>query len=562
MGSNTFRTVFTYRRQIGLWSAALLTALMGLINLLSTAAPALPERVVWLRSVVPFEVQAGGRIFSAISGFFLLALAANLLRRKRLAWLIVTGLLLISIIGHLIKGIDVEESIVAIILLVQLVLMRQWFTAQSDRPSVAQGIRTLVIALLFTLAYGTLGFLWRDRQYVQTFDIGKALVQTLAMFFTADNAGLEPVTPAGRYFAHSIYVVGAVAMAYSLWMLLRPVLFWEAASEEERAKAHSIVQQYGCSSLARLTLLPDKSYYFSPSGESVLAFVPKGRGAIVLSDPIGPLSDQSEAIAGFKQFCDRNDWYPAFYQTLPDNLDSYRAQGFKVVKIGEEAIVDLNTFTLQGKAGKNLRASLNKFTKQGTRVVFYTPPIAVDLLQDLQQISDEWLQHISGSEKQFSLGWFDDDYLRSCEIAVVETTTGQRIAFANIIPEYQLNEITIDLMRHRSDIERGAMDFLFISLFQHFKEQGYASFNLGLSALSGLSNRTETNRLEKGLNYLYQHLEKFYGFQGLHAYKEKYHPHWQSRYLVYPRLTALPDVVIALIRADSGDRILDYFKSG
>ncbi len=237
------RTVFTHRRQIGLWSAALLTALMGVINLLSTDAPTLPERVVWLRSVVSFEVQAGGRIFSAVSGFFLLTLAANLLHRKRLAWSIVTGLLLISIIGHLIKGVDFEESIVAIILLVQLVLMRTWFTAQSDRPSIAQGIRTLVIALLFTLVYGTLGFFWRERQYVQTFDIGKALVQTLAMFFTADNAGLEPVTPAGRYFAHSIYIVGAVSMAYSLWMLLRPVLFWEAASEEERAKAHGIRQR-------------------------------------------------------------------------------------------------------------------------------------------------------------------------------------------------------------------------------------------------------------------------------------------------------------------------------
>ncbi len=169
---------------------------------------------------------------------------------------------------------------------------------------------------------------------------------------------------------------------------------------------------------------------------------------------------------------------------------------------------------------------------------------------------------MSGSEKQFSLGWFDDDYLGSCEIAVVETTTGQRIAFANLIPEYQLNEITIDLMRHRLEVERGVMDFLFISLFQHFKEKGYASFNLGLAALSGLNNRQETNRLEKGLNYLYQHLERFYGFQGLHAYKEKYHPHWEPRYLVYPKLIALPDVVVALIRADSGDHILDYFRPG
>lgn len=261
-------------------------------------------------------------------------------------------------------------------------------------------------------------------------------------------------------------------------------------------------------------------------------------------------------------FCDRNDWHPAFYQTLPDQLDLYQKQGFQTVKIGEEAIVDLGKFTLQGKPGRNLRAAVNKFTKQGTQVVFYEPPIANDLLKELRQISNEWLQHMSGSEKQFSLGWFDDDYLRECEIAVVETEQGQRIAFANVVPEYQLNDITIDLMRHRADVERGAMDFLFISLFQHFQQKGFDGFNLGLSALSGVGDAPNDNRLEKGSHYLSAHMERFYGFQGLHAYKDKFHPRWEARYLVYPRLSALPDVIVALIRADSGDRLLDYFKPG
>jgi phosphatidylglycerol lysyltransferase len=95
---------------------------------------------------------------------------------------------------------------------------------------------------------------------------------------------------------------------------------------------------------------------------------------------------------------------------------------------------------------------------------------------------------------------------------------------------------------------------------QHFKEQGCVGFNMGLSALSGMGMSEQSRRLEKAVHYLSYHLNQFYNFQGLHAYKEKFHPRWEPRYLIDPDLISLPDVVVALIRADSGDRLLDYLK--
>jgi len=547
------------RTWLGIQSASLLTGLVGIVNLLSAVTPGTHSRIEWLREIFPFEARAGGHLFSALSGFLLLTLAMTLLRRKRLAWMLVIALLIVSMISHLIKGLDYEECLLSGVLLVQLLLMRNVFTAQSDRPSMVQGFRVLIGALLFTLAYGTLGFFLLDRQYSTPFSLSGALVQTLAMFFTADNAGLQPTGRFGRFFASSIYIVGASTLLYALWMLLRPVIFWGGAGSAERQQAQAIVEQYGRSSLARFTLLDDKSYYFSPSGQTVIAYVPKGRGAIALGDPIGPVADRAEAILGFQQFCDRNDWQPAFYQTLADDLEIYQSLGFQTLKIGEEAVVDLSKFTLEGKPGKNLRTAMNKLTKQGYRVAFYPPPIADSLLQELRAISDEWLTHMEGAEKKFSLGWFDDDYLRECEIAVVHDKSDRPVAFANIIPEYQIPEATIDLMRHQADIERGTMDFLFVSMFQHFKALKYEGFNLGLVVLAGVGETPESTRVEKGMNYLYEHLTQFYNFQGLRAYKDKFHPEWEPRYMVYPKLAALPDVAIALVRADSDDQLGEYF---
>ncbi|MGB3404047.1 MAG: phosphatidylglycerol lysyltransferase domain-containing protein [Microcoleaceae cyanobacterium] len=550
-------------QKIGIYLAAFLTAIVGVVNLLSSVTPALQSRVLWLQDIFPFEVRASGRIFAALSGFFLLTLATNLLRRKRVAWLLTILLLIISIISHLIKGFDFEEGLLSVLLLLQLILMQPVFTARSDPPSIAQGVRVLIGAFLFTLAYGTAGFFILDRQYNVNFDLPGAIVQTLAIFFTFDNAGLQATTRLGRFFIHSIYLVGTMTLLSALVMLLRPVLLrGNPASSEERQRAEEIVTNYGSSSLARFTLFEDKAYYFSPSGQSFIAYVPKGRGAIALGDPIGPPEDRKETIIGFQQFCQRNDWYPAFYQTLPKDIEIYRSLGFKILTIGQEAVVDLKAFTLQGKPGKNLRTVMNRFTKLGYKVNFYPPPIADELLQQLRVISDEWLKVMQGSEKQFSLGWFNDDYLRDCIIAVVQNANGEITAFANVVPEYQLNDITVDLMRKRTEVEPGTMDFLFISLFQQFKEQGYDNFNLGLSALSGVGEQKKSPRLEKALHYLYEHLNQFYNFQGLHTFKDKFHPRWQPRYLVYPSAAALPEVVVALIRADSGDRLLDYFKPG
>lgn len=550
------------RQRIGLWTASILTAIVGIVNLISAVTPNSPRRTELIEQFVPFDIRAGGHFFAAITGFILLTLAANLLRRKRIAWLLTVGLLVVTIISHLIKGFDYEESLLAGVLLGQLILMRDVFTAQSDRPSMTQGIRVLIGALLFTLAYGTIGFFLLDRQYTVNFDLPEALLQTLAMFFTADNAGLEPTTRFGQFFANSIYFVGASTLAYALFMLLRPVLLRNPALEIERKRAKEIVKQYGKSSLARFTLFNDKAYYFSPSGRSFIAYVAKGRGAIALGDPIGPIEDRQEAIIGFQLFCEKNDWYPAFYQTLPDDLDIYKFLGYRTVQIGEEAIVNLHGFTLQGKANQNLRNYQNRLTKSGHQVKFYQPPIPDELLEKLKTVSDEWLQMMHGAEKKFSVGWFDNTYLRECEIAVVQNQEGTISAFANMVSEYQKNEITIDLMRRRTEIEKGTMEFLFIAMFQHFQQFGYDSFNLGLSALSGVGETQDSPRLERGLKYLYEHLNKFYNFKGLHTFKDKFNPCWEPRYLVYLNLAALPDVVVALVRADSGDRLLDYFKGG
>lgn len=158
-----------------------------------------------------------------------------------------------------------------------------------------------------------------------------------------------------------------------------------------------------------------------------------------------------------------------------------------------------------------------------------------------------------GREKRFSLGWFDDDYIRSGPVMAIHTPDDDISAFTNMVTEYKLNEVSTDLMRRRAKVESGTMDFLFVSFCEWAKAQGYASLNLGLSALSGVGEQPDDPQIERALHYVYEHINQFYNFKGLHEFKEKFHPHWEPRYFVFENPTGLLAAAVVLTRASSGD---------
>ena len=536
----------------GVRGLAALTALMGVINVLSALTPALAERLTLLEQASPLEVRNGSRLTATLAGFALLLLAVNLWRRKRVAWVAALGTLVVSIFTHLLKGLDYEEATLAAALALGLIVLRASFHARSDPPSFQQSLWVMVAMLAFTLGYGVLGFYLLDRHFSVNFNLLPALRQTIVMFTQFYDPGLEPITGFGRYFAASIYAVGAATLGYGLFMLVQPVVIRLPARPDERARARVIVEAHGRSSLARFTLFDDKSYFFSPGG-SVVAFVVKGRVALALADPIGPEDDLAPTVAAFKDRCARNDWQPALYQVPPDHLDVYRAAGFHALCVGREGIVDLTTFTLAGKANQDLRSAVNRLTKLGYRTEVHQPPLGDDLLRELRAISDEWLTMMHGEELRFATGWFDDDYIRHSPVIAVHTPASPISAFANIVPEYQSNDVTVDLMRRRREVVNGTMDFLFAAMLTWAKEQKYAGFSLGLSALAGVGEHSDDLAVERALRYIYEHVKRFYNFKGLHAFKDKFRPRWEPRYLIYPGPATLPAVAAALVRISAGE---------
>jgi phosphatidylglycerol lysyltransferase len=553
------REMVPFRRHSLAWGQTLAVGLpalavgaMGLLNVWSTVTRGIPARMQLMWDWLPFDARRGSHLAAAILGFVLLVLAVGLWRRKSVSWALALAALMISAIAHMLKGLDFEEASVALLLAVWLVAARRQFHARSDTPSLRQGLTILAMAFIFTLGYGAAGFYLLDDSFSVHFDVKAALIQTMLMFTSFQDPGIEPIRGFGRDFADSIYIVAASSFGYALFCLLRPLTVRGYAPAAEREAVEKIVERHGRTAFAFCALLPDKLYWHSPGG-SVVAYALVGRVAVAMGDPIGPKEDAHQAIISFCEFCRRNDWRPAFYEVYREHLQSHREANLKTLRIAHEAIVDVQHFTLEGSENKSVRHSVNSAKRRGLVAKLHEPPLSNELLAQLRAVSDEWLAEMHGSEKGFSLGWFDEERLSHDPVMAIHDADGQIVAFANIVSCYNAPEVTLDLMRRVADSPNGAMELLFASLFEWAKEQGYEGFNIGPSPFALVGEHAEDPATEKAIHFIYEHMDHYYNFKGLHAFKEKFRPCWRPLFMTYEGTAGLPLVAAAIVRADSGE---------
>ena len=163
-------------------------------------------------------------------------------------------------------------------------------------------------------------------------------------------------------------------------------------------------------------------------------------------------------------------------------------------------------------------------------------------MNQLQAVSDDWLDKRAGSEKQFSLGFFDRDYISRFPVAVIERG-GQIQAFATIWVGARKQELSVDLMRFTHDAPSDIMEALFVHVMNWGKTEGYHWFSLGMAPMSGFEQSPVAPLWTKAGLFLYEHGESIYNFQGLRAFKEKFKPEWHPRYLAYPGGLKLPRIL-------------------
>ena len=532
----------------------------GIFNVLSSWLGHHTSRYLFLQTYLPLGVIRTSWLLSVFAGIALFLLGWGLLKRKRRAWWLTATALTVATAAHLLKGLDCEAAIINMALFSLLLRFRQSYIVASEPASFTQSLSTLAVLTAVLYVYGLFGFYLLDRHFGTHFYISSAAKEAGRVMFTGASPSYLPKTHRAKWFLDSLWFGEIIAVGYGTGIVFRPVIYRRRVKPGEVRLVKRILNEWGRSSLAHLLLLPDKSYFFSTSKGSAIGYTVVGNVAIALGDPVGPPAETEKTVHEFIAYCKQHDWYPTFFQILPDSLTVYGRAGLELLKVGEEAVVDLNSFSLEGRAMKTLRQAVNRVKRQGYRVEFHQPPLSDDLIGRLKQVSDSWLKKQRGGEKRFSLGWFTRRYIRECPVAVVVDSEGNPVAFANIIPGYRLSQGVIDLMRRLPEAPGGVMELLFVSLSEYFKNKGLNGLNLGLAPLAGLG-APGSPPIEKAARLFYEHFNAFYSFKGVRQFKEKFNPRWEPRYLAYPASWLLPKVALAIVRANAGGGLSGYLRA-
>ena len=488
-GDDQSDQMFMTRRNVLIAAITLITLMSGWMNLYAAfrAAPHAPHPL--LREIIPFEFFQLPRSFALLIGFAMTVSAVNIYRRKRRAWQIVLALACFSVLFHFLKDHHRWEASFSLALVAALLYARQSFTVKSRGLDWRAAALRFAVAVLAAFGYGVAGFwLLEPHEFGINFNWLDSIHHTLLCLSLVGDPSLAPQTRYAAWFLDSFSVLTMAVFGYGLISLFRPILYHLRTLPQERARAKELLERYGRTSLDSFKVWPDKSYFFNSTRDCFIAYSVGANVAVTLGDPTGPAESLPGTIREFKQFCEENGWAVAWHQTLPDLLPLYRQAGFKKLKIGDDAIVDLPAFALEGKVMQRFRQRVGKLERQGVHLGRYDAPLPDGLIARLREVSDEWLQLPGKRERTFTLGRFEADYLRTTPVFTAEDKDGRILAFVNLFTSYHAGEAATDLMRHRLRSPNGIMDYLFIKVFLSCKEQGFKRFNMGMAPWQGSGN--------------------------------------------------------------------------
>ncbi len=504
----------------------------GLINIFSAITPALPGRIEILEKLLPRIAVSVSNFTVFFIGLLLIVLAIYLLKGVKRAWRITLLLLVLSAIGHIVKGIDYEEASVSVIAIISLLYTYRLYHVKSGPLLQANLWRVWLVALLTLVIYAIGGTFFLEKNHMgMEYDFIDSVKASFQLVFMFDPSEYIPRTNLGHFFITSVYIFSGTLLVSAIYLSLRPIFDNDAQSNEsEFSHARLLVQNFGKSALDYFKYYPDKLFFFTDDG--FLAYKVHKNFAVVLELPVCETGEAAKRLLNDFEIYVADNGLRAFYYRVPEeSIRWFKEMEKKALFIGQEAILDLETFSLGGSKMHPIRNAINKAKKLGYTFHMYSPQVKDGVMQKLKQVSDDWLRKPGKTESVFSQGMFLPDVIRKTTIMTIENPEEKVVAFLNVIPDHAAEEGTYDLVRIAEDAPTGIIYFLLTEMFEYFKQNGVKKVNLGLVAFAGMPE--PKSMAERSMKFALDNLKPLNHFKGQYLFKEKFNPEWVRKYLIY-----------------------------
>jgi len=494
------------------WAAAA----VGVIGVVSALTPEFSDRFRIVKGVLPPGIPAAARVGALAFGIALVILSRSLARRRHRAWQLAVAVVVASAVAHLAKGLDFEEATISLVLLAALIAYRRRFDVPGDPATV----RPLL---------GILG----------------VVVAVAALVVGIDLRGVDLPDRASDLLNAFGVLVGFSALL--LW--LRPTAHKVKQTVGERRVARALVDAYGQDSLSFFALRRDKSYFFSPTRRSFLAYRVVAGAALVSADPVGDEAEFDSLLAEFRRVARAHGWRLAILGASEQHLDRYRRLGLRAIAIGEEAVLHPATFSLEGRPIRKVRQSVSRLTKAGyTLRVVRADEADAALRAELDAVSEAWLGN--QPERGFTMS-IDDLYVPGTVFTIALCPEGRVGGFLHLAPTPAGGGWSLSTMRRSPETPNGLTEFLIVETLAWAKEQGAGEVSLNFCVFTGFlcPDRAVTlprRALRRGLLAA----DNVFQLERLYAFNRKFFPEWRPRYLCVERLSDLPVVGLAYLHVE------------
>ena len=490
--------------------------LAGVVLLVSGATPGIAARLDVVARFIPLAALELSHLIGSVLGVVLMILARGLYLRLADAHRLTIIALLAGAFVSLVKGLDYEEATILSVISALLWIARDEF----HRPGsmLEQRFTTGWIANVALVLLGSLWIVLLAYRHVEFSN---------ELWWQFSFAGDAPRSLRAELIAT------VVAIGFGLWKLITPAPPSQPlVTSEERALVAKILAD-ATDSTANVALLGDKRFLFDDDRTAFIMYQVSGRSWVALGDPVGPRAAHESLVWRFRELTDRYAARPVFYHVRDDSLPLYVDMGLALYKLGEDALVPLADFGVEGSKRAELRQALSRARRDGASFEVVRAADVPALVPQLAAVSQAWLASKATAEKGFSIGTFSQQYISCFDCAVVRV--GERIvAFANVWQAPKGKELSVDLMRYGDAAPKVVMDYLLTELMLWGRSQGFEWFSLGMAPLSGLEARPLAPMWHKVGRLIFRYGDDFYNFEGLRHYKEKFVPTWRPRYLACP----------------------------
>ncbi len=539
-------------------TAALLCLTVGLIDLVSAVTQGDRGRLRELRQYVPGGVSNASTALTLVTGILLVLVARGLRRRKRRAFRVAALLLAVSVGLHVLKGLDVEEASISGALLVVLVVLRSEFYAKGDPRTRWRAVGAFLFLLAASYGLGMALVGTRADTLATPYSFTRASEHVFVgllgfegpLTFTNDRRGHR----ADDLIGDALLSLGLLTAVSTAYLVLRPAEPAARLSPDDEARMRVLLARYGHQdSLGYFALRRDKSVLWSASGKACVAYRVVSGVMLASGDPLGDPEAWPGAIEAFLTEADAHAWTPAVMGCSEVAGTAWSRAGLAALEIGDEAVVEVADFSLEGRAMRNVRQAVNRVERAGyTTRVCRVSEISREEGVRLRAQANAWRG--ADTERGFSmaLGRFGDLQDQAC--ALVMAFQGDNLrAFLHFVP-WGDDGLSLDLMRRDRDADNGLNELLIVAALRASSELGVKRLSLNFAVFRSALERGErlgAGPVIRAWRGFLLFASRWFQIESLYRFNAKFRPDWEPRYVCYPTARDLPRVALAALEAEA-----------